>query len=279
MTEFSQAHAEHSADLNEVSRRLAQLNQYGPIKVTTRVQGISGARYFDQYDGGLPVAWLGADMLETNTDSDGSVVVHIYPAGSDEPLVLAPDDIESVGVDHPHGESMPLHGTTMLGLVLEERHGITTARWGSTALEFGVNDTIETSNHPECPGIYVIRTYTTEAGEEGEAVSLEDAQNADKQPRTFFVTETGPDSFIVTSNMGCDREGPAVIAVRRPRHPGNEPLKQIEMVDVPAQTSDQDLLELHVARYREGSQNYLGYPRQRLEPFDGDSVFLYIVSD
>ncbi len=274
--------AQHGDD---IAARISKLVEYGPLRIVTHVPDIPGVEYRKPYRRDADqqtFASIGSTALSVLSDESG-VKVAVHSKDQKEPFILLPEQVENVYVDHPHSSDMPLRGQSMMAISLTKRDGVSVLRWPNHVIEFGYRDRIDTENHPDYPGISIVRAYKADDGDiwaslkERKIASLEDAKQADDQPRTFLITKIDDENYVVTSRIGYEETTP--VTVRRPKHPGNEPLLHIEMLDMNKDTSDEELLENHLKRYRNLSQRYLDSPRRSMKPFELDSVFLYMVHD
>lgn len=268
--------------IEAIGEKLLALSAYGPVEVETQVPGIPGVTYEESgRRGERPVAIIGSTALSVGSDESG-VRVMVQAKEDAEPITLLPEQIEDVSVEHPHGEGMPLHGTSMMALALTNRHGISVLRWPDHVIEYGWHNRIETSNHSEYPGIYVVKTYaaddqnTTGRGQ-AKIPTLEEAKALGTKPGVYYLSKVDDRSYVVTARMGLEKTRP--VTIRRPRHPGNEPIMQIEMLDLHKNTTDEELLATHIERYRDLKGEYFANPAWPIEPYEGDGVFLYMASD
>jgi hypothetical protein len=177
---------------------------------------------------------------------------------------------------------MPLQGDVMMAIGLTERNGVEVLRWRSHAIEYGQSDRVDVSNHPDYKGITVVKCY--QANDENimndqprKVPALAEAKKKDKHPRTFFISKVDPETYVATSRLGYDETKP--VAIRRPQHPGNEPMLHIEMIDMKRDTTDDELLDAHLKRYKDLSREYTYGPNWPMDRFEADGVFLYMVSD
>lgn len=270
-----------------IGAKLLLLAGYGPITVTTRVPDIPRAEYYGPFRGDErpPLGQIGDAALSIVFHDNAPSFVAVKDKHTGEPVAeLTFDQIEDVGVDHPHGISMPLHGESLMAVALTRKHGEALLRWPDHVIEFGRHDRIERAPHPEHAGITVVKCFA--ADDENimnngprKIPTLEEAKTKDTTPRTFLLSRVDPETYVVTSRMGYKQTTP--VLVRRPKNPDNPPLPllHIEMLDMEKDTTDEDLTATHIRRYQGASGDYFGAPSGVMTPLEADQVFLYMVSD
>lgn len=273
-----------SAHAETIASTIRDLAHYGPLKISTRHPGIPGIEYGQPYPNDetqTPIAYIGSMLLSVEVN-EADVSVKVHGSNHAKPFVLTPGQIESVFVDHPWGRHMPLQGRELMATSLTEYNGLLVLRWPDHVIENGWYDRVDIANHPEHPGITVVKTYQadvkdiTKAGP-AEVPLLDEAKEKDTAPRTFLITRINDETYIVTSRLGIEETTP--IIVRKPKEPRDGQLLHIEMLNMKNGTGDHELVDLHIKRYQELSEDFFGTPRWPMSQFDADKVFLYMVSD
>lgn len=261
---------------------LRNLVDYGPLKVSTRVPDIPGVEYqqpFSNDEVQTPIAYIGNALLSVEVE-EADVQVKVHGTDDAEPFILNPGQIESVFVDHPHGHFMPLQGRDMMVADLTNYHGLSVLRWPDHVIEYGWKERIDITNHPEHSGITVVKAYQADIKDLSrptEIPTLEEAKAKDLTPKTFLITRINDETYVVTSRIGYKETRP--VTVRKPKELRNGQLLHIEMLDMKKDTSEQDLVDLHIKRYQELSGDSFRTPNWPMTPFDADKVFLYMVND
>jgi hypothetical protein len=272
------AHAE------SITTTLRELVDYGPVQISTRMPGIPGVEYQEPFRGDenrTPVAYIGSSLLTVEVEGENVNVV-VDGADNAEPVVLTPGQIERVSVDHPYSKSMPLLGCKLLAVSLTDYNGLSVLRWPNNVIEVGWHDRIDRFTHPQYSGIAVVKAYRADIdwkNPDAEGLTLDEAKANDEEPRTFLITRIDEETHLVTSRLGYENAEPKPVTVRKPKHPPKERLLHIEMLDLHKDTTDEELVDLHIKRYRELSPDSFGTPRRSMDPFDVDKVFLYMVND
>jgi hypothetical protein len=266
----------------EIAARLATLADYGPIRITTYVTDVPGVRYEKPWRNGpeqKAIGFAGGVALSTIEHGEG-LAVTIRSDEHEVATVLLPSQIDSVNVDHPHGYHMPLQGEATMALSRVKSDGVIAFGWPPHVIEYGYNDRIETGVHPEHPAINVVKAYKADdenimSGGPRKIPSLEEAKEQTTDPMVFLLSRVDDKHFVVTSRMGYNDTVPVV--VRRPRHPGTEPLRHVEMIDMHKDTQDAELVKQHLThldQFSDGSRS-----RATMTPFEADALFMYMMSD
>ncbi len=251
-----------------VAGELRELIAYGPILVTTRAEGIPegdgitrDAPKPDDPDR-RPITKIEHSALTITDEEDKLQLVANTAEG---PIELPLDSLYGAGIDHPHGEFMPITGKGFLRLTLTVSGS--QVRPLVTSRERGWFDRVESSIDSADPSVGAVLGYHV-TGRAIETTTLDQAKQLGGNAMLFFVsrvlTEQG-DLSVVTSRLRHSHDSD--VAVGRDH--------SIDMQDVAGIQRESTVLERHlerVARLAEGSPS--GALQLRL--MDVDEVFLRV---
>ena len=275
-----------AARIDAVAARLGEIIGYGPVRIWTREPDVDGLEYREPLRGDRDqrlIGFAGSSAVRIVQDEEGIAVT--VRAETGQQTTLRPSQLAGADVDRPHGRDMPLNGKDVLTASITSANGLEVLRWPDRVIEYGLHQRIETSTHPQYRGIGIVRAYRADDRSNKPGVrdipTLEEAKLTDPAPAVYLLSRINDETYVVTSRIGY-KEG-RVVTVRKPRHPGTEELRHVEMIDHPAGTSDEVLLKSHLDRFRSLAHthniNAHGYPTWPMEPIEVDQLYLYMTSD
>jgi hypothetical protein len=294
MAEVSSIHGPwlDSAELARmpIPDRVAALHGYGPIAITTAQPNIAGVRYRPAEEHGK-IATIRDKRLQVDRAADRSLQISAVSDRQEEtPIDL--EQIVGVAVDHPLGGKMPLHGQATGWVVLENAGGGAQRLYQMRKyIEYGAYQRWESGRTQSHPGIVEYRGYSAPQDVFGDMPhppipSLEEAVSLSTEkgyrPDVYLVSEIEEGLGILSvRRVRTPFEEPLMVAARRPRHPDIQrtPIMQVEAMEYPVSTSDQDLLAAHRERAKDASsdhQEHLGWPVKQMA---ADAIMLYAISD
>lgn len=267
----------------QTAEQLRRLGAYGPVYVMTREPGYTAK------EGYLPsqpdpdqrrIFYLSNQIL---TISDAKDNVRVTVDTPDGPQDLPLDRIERVGVDHPLGSSMPLHGRRIAPLVLMEWDGYQNVpRWDPRA--YGrfdgshVSQVLESGIDPNESKIGIVRAYDISTPWPRDT-SLEVAKAAGRPYSMYFISQLGSvgvgrDLTVITSRIGY--QGSDHLATVLP--PKDPPVAKqaVNMLDV-TDTEESDVYMIHMERIGRLAATY--GEAVLLRQIMVDDAFLYMSHD
>jgi hypothetical protein len=253
-----------------------KIAEYGPLLAVTTAPNVEGAEYSvprvfgkDPYPREYALI-RGRVEFVSSEETDGQEKIKVTQQGGTV-VTLADHEIDSVHIDHPDHLHMPLNGNEVLGLDIVNG----TMTYTRNCIESGHHAFIEAVNHPDYPGVRVVRGYRTTYYHDERKSTFDEVKAEDKNPHIFLITKVGENKVVVTSKVGYEKGQPVKIVP--PRHDSRRHVPHIkfDMRDYGRATTDDKLLEAHLRRV--GRKN--GNPTIPIPDFEADSIFLYMISD
>jgi hypothetical protein len=170
------------------------------------------------------------------------------------------------------GEAVPMIGVTTID-------GLPVLRWRRHFIEYGQRQRLETQIHPEMPGVTIVRAYWAgdpnifEPSQPSYTPTLEEAK-VDDSPFIFLISKG--DKIIVTSRM--NNEKPSEVHIRKPRYMTEDMPDEleVEMLDFPESTNEEELVELHRVRCAEEKSVNMDRP---IPESDVNGIYRYMTHD